>query len=67
LLNGTNRKSPRLSQDLIASHKVSYSSRIIYIEHFGLLHGGVHPIRTLANLWMYKLIQVTVEVSEDCE
>jgi hypothetical protein len=50
LLNGTNRKSPRLSQDLIASHKVSYSSRIIYKENFGLPHDDVHPIRTLANL-----------------
>jgi hypothetical protein len=67
LLNGTNRKSPRLSQELIASHKVPYSSRVIYKKNFGLLHDGVHSIRTLAKLWMYKLIQVSLEMSEECE
>ena len=67
LLNGINRKSPRLSQDLIASHKGQYSNSVIYKKNFGLLHDGVHPIRALVKLWMNKMIQVSSEVSEECE
>ena len=56
-------KSTRLSQDLISSGKNRYSKGR-YNTNYGLLKDGVHPTVTLAKLWIYKFIQLSVEVYE---
>ena len=45
------------------SYKTRYSKGR-YNTNYGLLKDGVHPTITLAKLWIYKFIQLSVEVYE---
>ena len=63
LINYFKYKSTRLSQDLISSGKNRYSKGRCN-TNYGLLKDGVHPTITLVKLWIYKFIQLSVEVCE---
>ena len=60
-----NTATPRLSQDLIISNKSKKDRRVRYRKNYNLLQDGVHPTRTIAKLWIYKLIDLALELSED--
>ena len=57
--------TPRLSQDIILSNKSWGDSKVKYRKNYNLMHDGVHPIRTLAKLWAAKLVETTLELSEE--
>jgi hypothetical protein len=57
--------TPRLSQDIILSNKSRGDPKVKYRKNYNLMHDGVHPIRTLAKLWAAKLVETTLELSEE--
>jgi len=59
-------KTPRISQDIITSSKPKNRTSVKYRKNFNLMPDGVHPSRTLAKLWLYRLIELSLEVSEQC-
>jgi len=59
-------KTPRLSQDLIVSNRYAKDNRVKYRVNNSLLRDGVHPIRILAKLWLYKFIGLVLEVQDWC-
>jgi len=64
MINST--KTPRISQDIITSSKPKNRTSVKYRKNFNLMPDGVHPSRTLAKLWLYRLIELSLEVSEQC-
>ena len=57
--------TPRLYQYIILSKKSKGDPRVKYRKNYNLMHDGVHPIRTLAKLWAAKLVETTVELTEE--
>ena len=55
-------KTPRFTTDIIASHKKT-DTRTKYRKNYNLYYDGIHPIRPLAKLWMYKLIRFASKIS----
>lgn len=58
--------TPRLAQDIISSRKGQKLKVTKYSKNWNLYNDGIHPSRLLANLWWYRLIELTFEVSEEC-
>ena len=54
-------KTPRISQDIIVSRKGKHIAKVQYPKNFT---NGIHPSRKLAKLWLYKFIEVIIEVDE---
>ncbi|CAG2202746.1 unnamed protein product [Mytilus edulis] len=59
-------RAPRFSQDQIISNKPKNKTRVRYRKNYKLLSDGIHPNRTLAKLWVYKMVELSLEVSETC-
>ena len=58
-------RTPRLSLDIIASHKKSKLSCTKYRKNFNLYTDGIHPSIPLTKLWAYKIIALANSVT-DC-
>ncbi|CAC5420474.1 unnamed protein product [Mytilus coruscus] len=59
-------RAPRFSQDQIISNKPKNKTRVRYRKNYKLLSDGIHPNRTLAKLWVYEMVELSLEVSETC-
>jgi hypothetical protein len=59
-----NIKTPRFTTDIIAPHKKRTETRTKYRKNYNLYHDGLHPIRALAKLWMYKVIRFANKISK---
>ena len=64
MINST--KTPRISQDIISSSKPKQCTYVKYRNNFNLMPDGVHHNRTLAKLWLYRIIELSLEVAEQC-
>jgi len=64
MINST--KTPRISQDIISSSRPKQSTYVKYRKNFNLMPDGVHPNRTLTKLWLYRIIELSLKVSERC-
>jgi len=65
LINDT--ETPRLSRDIIRSHKTKRDKCTKYKKDYSLYHDGVHPIRPLAKLWMYRIVKLALELNDFCK
>jgi hypothetical protein len=54
------------SQDIISSSKPKQFTYVKYRNNFNLMPDGVHHNRTLAKLWLYRIIELSLEVAEQC-
>ena len=57
-------KTPRLSLDILQAHKKATDPKTKYRKNYNLYHDGIHPIRPLAKLWMYKILGLAKELNE---
>ena len=57
-------RTPKLSRDIIHSHKPSNRKICTYKKNYNLYHDGIHPSRPLAKLWRYKLFRVALELDK---
>jgi len=60
-----NVATPRLSQDQILSNKRKKDIRVRYRTNYNLLSDGVHPEKIIAKLWLYKMVELAIEVTEE--
>ena len=60
-------KPPRISQDIIDSRKGRKKRKTTYRKNFTLYKDGIHPEETLANLWLYKFIELAVEIDQQLQ
>ena len=60
-----NVATPRLSQDQILSNKRKKDIRVRYRINYNLLSDGVHPENIIAKLWLYKMIELAIEMIEE--
>lgn len=65
LINDT--ETPRLSRDIIRSHKTKRDKCTKYKQDYSLYHDGVHPIQPLAKLWMYRIVKLALELNDFCK
>ena len=56
--------TPRFSQDDIASSKGRHRSTVRYTKNWKLYSDGIHPSRLLSRLWLFRLIELAVELAE---
>ena len=56
--------TPRFSQDVIASSKGRHRSTVGYTKNWNLHSDGIHPSRLLSRLWLFRLIELAVELAE---
>ena len=68
LLQLLNRvKSPRLSLDVVQSKKGKRPQKTKYSKNWNAYTDGIHPVRVLARLWAYRIIELVAEVEETAE
>ena len=55
-------QSPRISLDIIDGRKGRKKAKTVYRKNFKLYVDGIHPGTTLARLWLFKFIELAVEI-----
>ena len=56
--------TPRFSQHVIASSKGRHRSTVRNTKNWNLYSDGIHPSRLLSRLWLFRLIELAVELAE---
>ena len=59
--------TPRISQDIIASSKGARAERTSYRKNWNVYSDGIHPVRALARLWLYRVIELATEIAAKTE
>ena len=59
--------TPRISQDIIASSKGARPERTSYRKNWNVYSDGMHPVRALARLWLYRVIELATEIAAKTE
>jgi hypothetical protein len=56
-----------LKIDIIASSKGARAERTSYRKNWNVYSDGIHPVRALARLWLYRVIELATEIAAKTE
>ena len=59
--------TPRISKDIIALGKGRGKEYTKYRKKWNTYTDGIHPIRALTKLWLYRIIELVTEIQSESQ